>query len=84
MLEKAAELSEIGAGIQLPPNASRIMAAWGLLDKLYAAGGLMREETRTLRWQDGRRITTRPGTEWARVKFGCAWQCVYPSLSVYD
>lgn len=76
MLEKAEQLNEIGAGIQLPPNASRIMSDWNLLDKLYTAGCSVRGETHTLRWQDGKKITTRPGEDWAREKFGHAWQCV--------
>lgn len=34
VLESAANLSEIGAGIQIPPNSSRILRAYGLADKL--------------------------------------------------
>lgn len=34
VLEGAAQLSEIGAGIQIPPNSSRILHAYGLGDKL--------------------------------------------------
>lgn len=34
VLEGAKELSEIGAGIQVPPNTACILEAWGLLDKL--------------------------------------------------
>ncbi|KAI5803531.1 hypothetical protein DFH27DRAFT_51728 [Peziza echinospora] len=30
ILEKASELSEVGAGIQIPPNSSRILKKWGL------------------------------------------------------
>ena len=34
VFESASALSEIGAGIQIPPNASRILQAYGLKDKL--------------------------------------------------
>ena len=50
------------------------MSDWGLLDKLFLAGGSFRDNTYTLRWQDGKPITTRPGVDWATGKFGHAWQ----------
>lgn len=34
VLEAASALSEIGAGIQVPPNTSRILDAWDLLERL--------------------------------------------------
>ena len=36
LFEKAATFSEIGAGIQLGPNATRLLHAWGLKDALQA------------------------------------------------
>jgi len=36
LLEQAAEFSEVGAGIQLGPNAVRVLADWGLTDALRA------------------------------------------------
>jgi len=30
LLEQAAEFAEVGAGIQLGPNAVRVLADWGL------------------------------------------------------
>ncbi|HSF26234.1 MAG TPA: FAD-dependent oxidoreductase, partial [Actinomycetes bacterium] len=38
VLESAPEFSEIGAGLQLAPNANRILRDWGLLDEVAAAG----------------------------------------------
>lgn len=35
LFEKAAAFSEIGAGIQLGPNVTRLLSAWGLLDALH-------------------------------------------------
>lgn len=33
VLEGAQQLSEVGAGIQVPPNTSKIIDAWGLMDE---------------------------------------------------
>ncbi len=38
VLEQAAAYGEIGAGIQLAPNATRVLAGLGLLDRLRAVG----------------------------------------------
>ncbi len=37
LLERAAQLSEVGAGIQIGPNVTRILQAWGLGDALAQA-----------------------------------------------
>jgi 2-polyprenyl-6-methoxyphenol hydroxylase-like FAD-dependent oxidoreductase len=42
VLEQAAEFGEVGAGLQLAPNATRVLAEWGLLDEVMAAGVLPR------------------------------------------
>lgn len=42
VLERAASFTELGAGIQLAPNATRLLADWGLLDQVVAAGVLPR------------------------------------------
>lgn len=33
VIESASELTDVGAGIQIPPNSSRILISWGLRDK---------------------------------------------------
>ncbi|KAF2234586.1 FAD/NAD(P)-binding domain-containing protein [Viridothelium virens] len=38
VLESARELAEIGAGLQITPNASRILSSWGILSTLAASG----------------------------------------------
>ncbi|MCI2418049.1 FAD-dependent monooxygenase [Saccharopolyspora sp. K220] len=38
LLERAAEFGEVGAGLQLAPNATRILREWGVLDQVLAAG----------------------------------------------
>jgi salicylate hydroxylase len=42
LLERAQEFGEVGAGLQLAPNATRILAEWGLLDEVVDAGVLPR------------------------------------------
>ena len=42
LLERADGFAEIGAGIQLAPNATRVLARWGLLDRLVSVGVLPR------------------------------------------
>ncbi|GAB2657701.1 3-hydroxybenzoate 6-hydroxylase [Nocardia goodfellowii] len=42
VLEQAAEFGEIGAGLQLGPNATRILDSWGLLEQVTAIGVLPR------------------------------------------
>ncbi|KAJ5622362.1 FAD binding domain containing protein [Penicillium herquei] len=34
ILEQAAQLGEVGAGIQIPPSSSRVLDQWGLLNKI--------------------------------------------------
>ena len=38
LLEQAAEFGEVGAGLQLAPNATRLLKKWGLLDEVLAVG----------------------------------------------
>jgi salicylate hydroxylase len=38
VLERAAEFTEVGAGLQMAPNATRILREWGLLDAVLDKG----------------------------------------------
>ena len=42
VLEQAAQFGEVGAGLQLAPNATRVLRAWGVLDEVVAHGVLPR------------------------------------------
>jgi salicylate hydroxylase len=42
LLERSGEFGEVGAGLQLGPNATRILREWGLLDEVATAGVLPR------------------------------------------
>ncbi|TDD27116.1 FAD-dependent oxidoreductase [Actinomadura sp. KC06] len=38
VLEREPEFAEVGAGLQMAPNATRVLADWGLLDEVLDAG----------------------------------------------
>ncbi|WP_314175526.1 FAD-dependent monooxygenase [Streptomyces winkii] len=42
VLERAPDFTEIGAGLQLAPNATRVLRDWGLLDEVVELGVLPR------------------------------------------
>jgi salicylate hydroxylase len=42
LYEQSAEFGEVGAGLQLAPNATRVLAEWGLLDAIVDIGVLPR------------------------------------------
>jgi salicylate hydroxylase len=42
VLEQASRFGEVGAGLQMAPNATRILRTWGLLDEVVARGVLPR------------------------------------------
>ncbi|OCL14438.1 FAD/NAD(P)-binding domain-containing protein [Glonium stellatum] len=54
VLEAAQELGEIGAGIQMTPNAARLLRAWGV-DKVIG-DNLVRFEELNLRRKDGTKV----------------------------
>ena len=42
VLERSAEFAEVGAGLQMAPNATRVLRQWGLLGQVAAAGVMPR------------------------------------------
>lgn len=72
IVEQAPELSEVGAGLQISPNASRILAALGLAGALE---GPMHCPAR-IALRDGRslsEIAYVPGGDWARRHWGAPY-----------
>jgi 2-polyprenyl-6-methoxyphenol hydroxylase-like FAD-dependent oxidoreductase len=57
VLERARAFAEVGAGLQLAPNATRILRQWDLLDKVIAAGVLPRRLVLNDAF-DGRELTS--------------------------
>jgi salicylate hydroxylase len=63
--ERAPELREVGAGIQVGPNGSRVLLQLGLRDALDATG-VKPVATEVRRWRDGRilgKVEAHPRTE---------------------
>src|SRR5262249_21603884 len=57
--EQAGEVSEVGAGINISPNASRVLHGLGLDDAL-AAMGVRPVAFHQRRWEDGRTLVRTP------------------------
>jgi salicylate hydroxylase len=67
--EQAAAVSEIGAGIQVSPNASRVLFGLGLEDEL-AAMGVRPLAMHQRRWDDGRTLLRAPLGDAVQAYFG--------------
>ena len=76
LVEKAAQFGEVGAGIQIAPNASRIIAAMGLGDEL-ADVGTIPERMVLRRWQDDQHLMTVPGGSAHIERYGHPYYNVY-------
>lgn len=77
ILEKAKELGEIGAGIQMPPNATRVMVHYGLKDKIEQAGAVKVPGQQLLDYRTGRVLVAKPGHAWQVEQFGHYWYVVH-------
>jgi len=67
--EQARELREVGAGIQVSPNASRVLHRLGLADTL-ARLGVKPLAFHHRRWQDGRTLLRSPLAQAMEAAFG--------------
>ncbi|WP_328471222.1 FAD-dependent monooxygenase [Actinoplanes sp. NBC_00393] len=67
--EQAGRLSEVGAGIQVSPNASRLLHRLGLADAL-AATGVKPLAWHQRRWDDGRTLLRAPLAEALEATYG--------------
>ena len=70
--EQAGSVSEIGAGIQVSPNATRVLHGLGLGDDL-AAMGVPALAVHQRRWDDGHTLVRTPLADAAVDAFGFAW-----------
>lgn len=70
--ERAAELGEVGAGIQLPPNAMKVFAALGLSDALVSRA-FAPQALEARMGQSGRQIFNIPLTDAAAAKWGAPY-----------
>lgn len=70
--EKAQAIGEVGAGIQISPNAARILHGLGLAEAMANTGvkPLFRHQRR---WQDGRTLSRGPLGPEAEARFGAPY-----------
>jgi salicylate hydroxylase len=74
--EKAGALGEIGAGIQLGPNAVKTYRALGLEAAIDAIG--FESEYQTIRsWRSGRIISKQPRRDMMRARFGAPYYTLH-------
>jgi salicylate hydroxylase len=69
LYEQARALGAVGAGVQISPNASRILHGLGLADEL-AATGVRPLAWHQRRWDDGRTLLRTPLAESVEAVFG--------------
>jgi salicylate hydroxylase len=69
VFEQAPALGEVGAGVQVSPNASRVLHRMGLADDL-ARTGVRPVALHQRRWQDGRTLLRTPLAESLESAFG--------------
>jgi salicylate hydroxylase len=72
VFEQAAELREVGAGIQISPNASRILNRLGLEEPMRRLGVRPRSIV-IRRWDDGRELARQPLADACERNFGAPY-----------
>lgn len=78
VLERAPEFAEVGAGLQIAPNATRILREWGVLDEVIGLGVLPRR----LVFRDavdGRELTHLPLGEEFVARYGGPYVVIHRS-----
>ena len=75
VLEAAAQLGEIGAGIQMTPNVSRLLIKWGISDVI--GDDLVEFEELNMRRRDGTKIGYTRTVPNVRQSLGLPWWVVH-------
>jgi salicylate hydroxylase len=76
LIEHAEHLSEVGAGIQIGPNVTRILRGWGLAGELAQVAALPKQlQARDAR--TGQVLGTLPLAERAERLYGAAYACIH-------
>ena len=76
VLEQAAALQETGAGIQLSPNATRVLIALGMRERLEAVA-MMPQAIRVMAARSGREIVRIPLGETVERQFGAPYWTIH-------
>ena len=81
--EQAQQATEIGAGIQMAPNAMRLLQRLGLGAQLRAAGMRLETGWQLRRWQDGRVLFSQQLGDACERRFGAPY-CVLHRAALMD
>ncbi|OQU96439.1 FAD binding domain-containing protein [Cladophialophora immunda] len=76
VLEKAPAITAIGAGIQVPPNAGKILQSYGLLP-LFDKPAVQLEWHDMRRYRDGQLLASRPVGEQFIKQMGAPWMVIH-------
>jgi salicylate hydroxylase len=76
VLEQADALGTVGAGIQMAPNASRLLEAWGVVDRFKDQADPAEAAVRR-RWNDGAVLGEVPLGEELRRRVGASYWCLH-------
>ena len=74
--EQADQLSEVGAGVQVAPNATRLLHGLGLRGQLRAVG-VVPEAIEMRRWDDGQLLQRTPLGVLCRHRFGAPYYALH-------
>jgi salicylate hydroxylase len=76
VLERTAGLGTVGAGIQIAPNAARLLGAWGVVEA-FRPVAVRAEAAVRRRWYDGEVLGEAPMGEAVEQHFGAAYWCLH-------
>ncbi|MGW4820613.1 FAD-dependent monooxygenase [Streptomyces sp. NPDC004227] len=76
LYEQAEHLTEVGAGVQLAPNATRLLHRLGLRDRLRSVA-VAPQAIEMRRWDDGRLLQRTPLGSLCRRRFGAPYYAVH-------
>ena len=71
-LEMCSHIEQVGAGIQVPPNATRVMDSFGLLEKMALKATTL-EQLDVRRYADGALLASKPLGEHCLRSLGYPW-----------
>jgi salicylate hydroxylase len=74
VFEQAPALAEVGAGIQIAPNAARLLDRWGVMDRL-ALRSVPAAHSNRRRWEDGRLLGSFELGDLAVERYGSPYLC---------
>ncbi|UZJ50707.1 hypothetical protein CBS101457_000027 [Exobasidium rhododendri] len=76
VLERVADIKEVGAGIQLAPNAARVLARFGVLEKLLEDATLL-EKNSLRRYEDDKELGSAPLMPGIGKKYGAPLSVIH-------